>query len=74
LAAQAAEGGCPKCEVCKGCSHHWLYNTAPQARSTHVCKHCPVVGDECAVCNGDGCHECDGEGVILAAAQAEGGE
>jgi hypothetical protein len=70
---------CRRCSDCVGYFHHWLDNPefgineeSKHPGNTHVCKHCPMQGNECSVCFGDGldddglseCLECNGEGVI----------
>jgi hypothetical protein len=70
-------------------SHHWVENTSfadddeieENNSTTHLCKHCDAMGQECLVCFGDGydatepedaehpapCPHCGGEGVLLVA-------
>lgn len=77
---------CRRCEECKDYSHHWMDNGKygdeeywddNDSSTTHVCKHCGALGDECETCFGVGvnpdseddddgsmCLECNGEGVI----------
>jgi len=72
---------CRRCSECPNSNHHWLPNSDfgndedPEAEHTmrdYVCKHCPMVGNECPACFGSGetddedgpCPDCDGEGVI----------
>ena len=61
---------CPKCEVCKGNSHHWMWQANEERQmGFYECKHCDAEGVECIECDGTGgdeqhyCPECDGEGV-----------
>lgn len=64
--AERKATGCRACDVCDGASHHWLEDMNPeQPRQTHACKHCPQLGEQCAICDGGGCRKCDGEGVVL---------
>lgn len=81
---------CRRCDDCVDMSHHWVENTAfgddeeriENNSTTHLCKHCDAMGnecDECGGCGGDGevdadgewntfpCAECGGEGVVLVA-------
>lgn len=76
---------CRRCSECEGMSHHWIENTSfgddeeieENNSTTHLCKHCDAMGDECDLCYGEGldpdsmddvvCPECNGEGVILKA-------
>lgn len=53
---------CRRCSDCVGMSHHWMDNTdfgdederIENNSTTHVCKHCEAMGDECGECNGEG--------------------
>ncbi len=54
---------CQRCSECEGHSHHWLNNpdlgndpadSDERTDVTHVCKHCPAVGNECELCGGTG--------------------
>lgn len=80
---------CRRCSECEGMSHHWMENTSfgdddeikENNSTTHLCKHCDAMGDECEECFGDGydplapedeedpapCQNCNGEGVLLVA-------
>lgn len=64
-------GRCRRCTVCDGLTHHWYVEADDwdNPSYTYVCKHCPVVGDECQTCDGGDdadadCPTCQGEGVI----------
>ncbi len=64
---------CRACSECDG-NHHWI--DGDMVESTHVCKHCDAIGDQCEACDGGGegdggnglCVACAGYGVILRAA------
>jgi hypothetical protein len=54
---------CPRCTECQNSSHHWIDNpdfgndpaeAEDDVTASHVCKHCPAVGDECDECDGEG--------------------
>lgn len=53
---------CKRCSDCRGMSHHWMPNyyfddeDFEDNSTTHCCKHCDAVGNEC--------HECCGEGEV----------
>lgn len=57
---------CPRCELCKGNTHHWLTDPQPEYPdgTNYACKHCSARGRACSVCNGEGCEACQGEGVV----------
>lgn len=83
---------CRRCSDCVGSDHHWMQNDdfgcaaidepdRPDATGNeYVCKHCPVVGDDCTKCGGNGemdghdkegrpivlpCEKCNGHGVFV---------
>jgi hypothetical protein len=89
--AEKLRNSCMRCGECENSDHHWLPNpdfgndpdeSEHSVEHSHICKHCPVYGDECPACKGTGCNgdpknmatkdcpECDGDGVKLFVAAA----
>ena len=63
---------CRRCTVCVGLTHHWMVDVPDEDPPSYcyICKHCPVVGDECTTCDGGDeadpdCPACYGEGVVV---------
>ncbi len=77
-ATKGSDEACRRCSDCRGAEHHWMdnYDARDEPDPQFACKHCPTVGDECAICGGEGgrtsddgyplalCPQCNGHGVI----------